>query len=608
MIEGTGLGLTITRNLIELMSGSISVESEAGKGSLFTVRLPQGRAGDEVLGHELAENLRHLRANMTTLEKTKITCEPMPYGNVLVVDDVETNLYVAEAFLKPYRLRIDTVMSGFEAIERIIDGGKTYSIVFMDHMMPKMDGIETTKRLRDWGYAGPIVALTANALVGQADVFLQNGFDDFISKPINIHHLNSVLNKLIRDKQPAEVIEAAREQVAVGKANDDNMKPLLLELVIRDTRKAAAALEALSQKSDSFENEADLLELRLTAHGIKSTLAYIGESELSGTARILEDAARENNIELITASIPDFIEKLHGLIEKFETYQDEMRANEDDTDGDIAVLREKILAIQKICADYSRKGALDAIEKIKQGSCSKETRKALSNITDFVLEGSFEEAENAAAVYADSLLSEQNTTEAAVLLLNEGIAGLDTVKGLEQYGGDVKIYLKILRSYAASTRSVLESIQTVTEDTLSDYEIIVHGIKGSSFSIFSDEIGQDAKYLEEAAKNSDLNYITEHNPPFLENLRKFLDDIDNMISAATVDTENSKAKKDKPDSEALKKLAAACEIYSIDGVNEAMEEIESYQYESDGGAFVQWLRDNVDIMNYPQIVQKISDM
>jgi len=121
----------------------------------------------------------------------------MPHGNILVVDDVEMNLLVAEAMLEPYSLNVELAYSGFEAIEKI-KGGKVYDIIFMDHMMPVMDGIETTKKLRTDGYAGVIIALTANALVGNEEMFAQNGFDDFVSKPIDIWHLDTVLNKHVR--------------------------------------------------------------------------------------------------------------------------------------------------------------------------------------------------------------------------------------------------------------------------------------------------------------------------------------------------------------------------------------------------------------------------
>jgi CheY-like chemotaxis protein len=194
------------------MDGGISVESELGKGSTFTVRLPQGLINSDVLGSEAAENLRRFRSSSRAqMKNVQVSREPMPYGNVLVVDDVDTNIYVAKGLMAPYDLKTDSADSGFVAIEKI-KKGNTYDIIFMDHMMPKMDGMETTRRIRDLGYTEPIVALTANAVAGQVDIFLENGFDDFISKPIDIRQLNAVLNKFIRDKQPPEVLKAARQQ------------------------------------------------------------------------------------------------------------------------------------------------------------------------------------------------------------------------------------------------------------------------------------------------------------------------------------------------------------------------------------------------------------
>ncbi|WP_461252343.1 response regulator, partial [Treponema sp. R8-4-B8] len=141
----------------------------------------------------------------------QITRDYMPYGRVLVVDDVETNIYVARGLLAPYGINVDTALSGFEAVDKIREG-RLYDIIFMDHMMPRMDGIEAVKIIRSFGYNEPIVALTANALAGQAEIFMNNGFDDFISKPIDIRQLNGVLNKLIRDKQSQETLEDANKK------------------------------------------------------------------------------------------------------------------------------------------------------------------------------------------------------------------------------------------------------------------------------------------------------------------------------------------------------------------------------------------------------------
>ncbi|MDR0466383.1 MAG: HAMP domain-containing protein, partial [Deltaproteobacteria bacterium] len=128
-IEGTGLGMSITRKLVHMMNGDLAVESEAGRGSTFTVRLPPRNAGAGVLTHDTLENLRRLRITVPSqMKRSQIVREQMPYGRVLVVDDVETNLYVAKGLLTPYGLTIETVESGFAAIKKIKQG-KVYDIV-----------------------------------------------------------------------------------------------------------------------------------------------------------------------------------------------------------------------------------------------------------------------------------------------------------------------------------------------------------------------------------------------------------------------------------------------------------------------------------------------
>jgi signal transduction histidine kinase len=198
--EGIGLGMSITRSLIETMNGDIFLESEPGKGSLFTVRLPQGNVGAPAMGSEAAERLKKFRSNfMAKPKKTRIEREPIPFGKVLVVDDMELNLYVVKGKLSPYGLQIDTATSGPEAIEKVKNN--TYSIVFMDHMMPKMDGVETTREIRKLKGEHaelPIIAITANAVSGVKEMLLENGFNGFISKPIDTRELDEILRKWIK--------------------------------------------------------------------------------------------------------------------------------------------------------------------------------------------------------------------------------------------------------------------------------------------------------------------------------------------------------------------------------------------------------------------------
>jgi len=399
-IEGTGLGLAITQRLVRLMDGEIRVESEPNKGSLFTVTLPQGRVDDDVLSKEVVSNLQQFRSNyITHTKRSKIVRDLMPYGRVLIVDDMETNIYVAVRLMKPYGLQIDTAASGIEALEKIKEG-KVYDIVFMDHMMPEMDGIETTQRLRELGYTHPIVALTANAVTGQADMFLQNGFDSFVSKPIDIRQLNAVLNKLIRDKQPPEVVEKVRRQRDTANGEGDTaeqpqMNALLLESVIKDAKKSIATLEDIFQ-SGGLETEEGLRMYIISVHGIKGSLGNIGETWLAAAARELEMAGREQNLDLIKESTDEFLTELRGLIDKLEADRDA------DSEGEtMQTLYNRLLAIEKMCTEQNKQGALELLKETKQSS--EETKTFLNSIRESVLQDELEEAASATAAYANVL-------------------------------------------------------------------------------------------------------------------------------------------------------------------------------------------------------------
>jgi len=396
-IEGTGLGMNITKHLVKMMGGEISVESEPGIGSIFTVRIPQGKADDCVLGKELAEDLRnfHNEKKIRIKKSPQISRDYMPYGKVLVVDDVETNLYVAKGLLSPYGLSVETALSGFEAIEKIKKGA-CYDIIFMDHFMPKMDGIETVKKIRELEYKNPIIALTANALIGQSDMFLVNSFIGFISKPIDIRQLNFWLNKLIRDKQPQEVIAAARKQKAEmekktdKKAVKQQIDSQLAEIFIRDAEKACAALETLFDKK--FGKNDDVYTYTVSVHAMKSALANIGENELSDFASRLEQAGRGKNTETMLEETPMFINALKAVIEKVKPKEKNEKIVEDESGDTLAHLREKISFIQKACSGFDKKTAKKTLDELKHTKWSPKTTELLNTITEYLLHSDFEEA------------------------------------------------------------------------------------------------------------------------------------------------------------------------------------------------------------------------
>lgn len=187
-IEGTGLGLAITKRLVELMNGSIVVQSIYGKGSKFTVAIDQ-----KIIANELI-NIEPLK------KEEEIQIIDLSNRKILVVDDNNVNLKVIKRLLVDYNANIDTVTSGQECIDKI-SNGENYDLIFMDIMMPKMDGVTTLNKLKDLGnFKIDTIALTADAIDGQKEKYLQDGFNDYLAKPIEKKELNRVIIKFLSQK------------------------------------------------------------------------------------------------------------------------------------------------------------------------------------------------------------------------------------------------------------------------------------------------------------------------------------------------------------------------------------------------------------------------
>lgn len=185
-IEGTGLGLAITKKLVELMNGSIVVQSEYGNGSKFTVAIDQRI----VEGKEI---------NDVDMVSGEIELFDASNKKVLVVDDNKINLKVAVRSLQNYKVQVDQAISGQECIDKIKQGEK-YDLILLDDMMPKMSGVETLKELKKMdGFQIPTIAFTANAISGMKEKYLNDGFDDYLSKPIDKLELNHLLVKYLKE-------------------------------------------------------------------------------------------------------------------------------------------------------------------------------------------------------------------------------------------------------------------------------------------------------------------------------------------------------------------------------------------------------------------------
>jgi signal transduction histidine kinase/CheY-like chemotaxis protein len=405
--EGTGLGLNITKKLVDMMGGSIGVESEYGKGSVFTVTVRQKAMECPPIGASVVEQLRRFVFTADRrMANLRITRELMPYGSVLVVDDVATNLYVAEGLLALYQLKVETAESGFETIEKV-DGGTVYDIIFMDHMMPRMDGIETMLKLRERGYTGTIVALTANALVGNDEMFKQMGFDGYISKPIDIHQLDETLRKFIRDKYPEEAKKYAAETPEQGGSRHEAMQhhinqrnnanrdqqaavvvkrtkpvnyatnPRLLKFFCKDVKKAVVTLRETVQNGDTKL-------FTITVHAMKSALANVGENEASRTAAELESAGRSGDMGNISANSGGFIQMLESLIKKYDQADD---TNANGADKSVAAeevdyLMEQLREIKSACEKYDDDAAYAALDRLKKRRWKPSTTELLEKIRE----------------------------------------------------------------------------------------------------------------------------------------------------------------------------------------------------------------------------------
>jgi len=388
-ISGTGLGMSITKNLIELMNGEILVESDVGKGSLFTVRIPHEKCNPLVCGREIADSLHNFSFRNTTLVKNEqIIHEYMPDNKILVVDDVESNLYVAKGLLLPYGMFIETAKNGLEAIEKIKNNGE-YDVVFMDHMMPKMNGMKATEIIRGMGYIRPIIALTANVISGQEEIYLSNGFDGFLAKPIDSRELDILLRRFILDKGPFAKQALSVMHTPLDESEEEkNVKMAeIKKYFLIDAENAISILNDLFKRLESLDDK-DMELYTVTVHGIKTVLANINEKNLSETASKMEQAGYNRNFAVITNETPVFIDALQQLLDKFKAEKANNVSNID-ISYDADFLKEKLNEILTESGKYNINAVKTALTELRQKTWTQNINDIIEELSLNVLHGKF---------------------------------------------------------------------------------------------------------------------------------------------------------------------------------------------------------------------------
>lgn len=423
-ITGTGLGLAVCKNLLDLMGGTIDVRSTYGEGSTFSFVIPQKVVDPTDCNYVFGESKPEM-----DVFKLPFVC---PTARILVVDDNRVNLEVAKGLISQYGAHVSLAGGGKEAIARI-EEDPPYDIVFMDHMMPDMDGIETTVKIRELmnsapeneqlKFAVPVIALTANAIKGVEKEFIEAGMNDFITKPIELKRLMEIMEKWIADEKKDTSEDAINEVSDImnsdsmyagsefntednswlEKLTDINVKEGLGNC-LNDTEMYRSLLTTFIATNDNNTADEqlkahDIASYQITVHALKSSAKYIGADALSEMAKHFEDLAKARDEEEIIRKKPELSDLLEHVLGEIK---DALKAAEEKTDSseeqdepeDTAEtvpqeeIKRRLQEIITLLQDMETEEAEDALKEfISAGGIPKEQKdlmkQALNDISNF---------------------------------------------------------------------------------------------------------------------------------------------------------------------------------------------------------------------------------
>lgn len=401
-VEGTGLGLTISQNLVNMMGGVIEVESEYGKGSRFFFTIEQTIIDPTPVS---AVNYNGQKDNVT--EKEAECLFIAPEAHILLVDDNELNLVVAKELLKPLRMQIDTAENGLQAVKMV--RGSQYDLVLMDHMMPVMDGIEAAKAIRalpeDKYQKLPIIALTANAMVDARKEFLNAGMNGFVAKPIDFARICNQLKlwlpkDLVRDVPKEEAKKLLADDLSDREIQpEDSQRGFSFEEGVNHCGSKAALMKTIRIFYRTIDSKADKIEQCLKeglisdyvveVHALKSSALLIGAVPLSEAAKELEGYGKQGKTELLEEKTPDLLAMYRDFKDILKPYADkEEAARQEASNGEWC---QALQQIHQCIEQFDLDGVDRIMEKLEEYQIPECIRESMDQLRVYVADVSMEE-------------------------------------------------------------------------------------------------------------------------------------------------------------------------------------------------------------------------